>query len=59
MLNPTLGSTGTFLLLVAINIGSWFFVRGFVPETKGATLEELEERFDAQDGRDVQAAAPA
>jgi major inositol transporter-like SP family MFS transporter len=47
VLNSALGSTGTFLLFVAINVGSWLFVRRFVPETKGTTLEELEDRFEA------------
>ena len=48
VLNSALGSTGTFGLFVAVNIGSWLFVRKFVPETKGTTLEELEDRFEAQ-----------
>jgi MFS transporter, SP family, major inositol transporter len=48
VLNSALGSTGTFALFVAVNIGSWLFVRKFVPETKGTTLEELEDRFEAQ-----------
>ena len=48
VLNSALGSTGTFLLFVAINVGSWLFVRKFVPETKGTTLEELEDRFEAE-----------
>jgi MFS transporter, SP family, major inositol transporter len=48
VLNSALGSTGTFALFVAINIGSWLFVHKFVPETKGTTLEELEDRFEAQ-----------
>lgn len=50
LLNTALGSTGTFALFVAINIASWVFVRRYVPETKGTTLEELEERFEAHDG---------
>lgn len=33
---------------MAVNIGSWLFVRKFVPETKGTTLEELEDRFEAE-----------
>ena len=57
LLNSALGSTGTFGLFVAINIVSWLFVRRYVPETKGTTLEELEERFEAQDGTLVHAAA--
>ena len=48
LLNSALGSPGTFLLFAAINVGSWLFVRSCVPETKGTTLEELEERFEAQ-----------
>jgi MFS transporter, SP family, major inositol transporter len=48
LLNSALGSTGTFLLFVAVNVGSWFFVQRCVPETKGSTLEELEERFEAE-----------
>lgn len=48
LLNSTLGSTGTFLLFVAVNVGSWIFVQLWVPETKGTTLEELEERFEAE-----------
>jgi major inositol transporter-like SP family MFS transporter len=56
VLNSALGSTGTFALFVAVNVGSWVFVRKFVPETKGTTLEELEDRFEAQ-GPARQAAA--
>ncbi|MBJ8343871.1 sugar porter family MFS transporter [Antrihabitans sp. YC2-6] len=48
ILNSALGSTGTFGLFVAVNIASFAFVRRFVPETKGTTLEELEERFEEQ-----------
>lgn len=57
LLNSALGSTGTFGLFVAVNIVSWLFVRRYVPETKGTTLEELEERFEAQEGTRVPAAA--
>jgi len=45
ILNDALGSTGTFSLFVAVNIVSFLFVRRFVPETKGLSLEELEVRF--------------
>ncbi|MGB3355611.1 MAG: sugar porter family MFS transporter [Mycobacterium sp.] len=48
LLNNALGSTGTFALFVMVNIGSWFFVRRLVPETKGTSLEELEERLEAE-----------
>lgn len=48
LLNDALGSTGTFALFVAINLGSWVFVHRLVPETKGTSLEELEERLEAE-----------
>jgi MFS transporter, SP family, major inositol transporter len=48
LLNNALGSTGTFALFVLVNIGSWIFVHRLVPETKGTSLEELEERLEAE-----------
>ncbi|MFW0792248.1 sugar porter family MFS transporter [Gordonia sp. CPCC 205515] len=48
LLNSSLGSTGTFGLFVAVNIVSWVFVYRMVPETKGTTLEELEERLEVE-----------
>lgn len=48
LLNDALGSTGTFALFVVINIVSFVFVHRLVPETKGTTLEELEERLEAE-----------
>jgi MFS transporter, SP family, major inositol transporter len=48
VLNSALGSTGTFGLFVAVNLVSLYFVWKFVPETKGTTLEQLEDRFEAQ-----------
>lgn len=50
LLNNALGSTGTFALFVLINAISFLFVFRYVPETKDTTLEELEERFEAQHG---------
>ncbi|MXP22604.1 sugar porter family MFS transporter [Gordonia sp. HNM0687] len=47
LLNSALGSTGTFGLFVLVNIASWIFVFRTVPETKGTTLEELEERLES------------
>ncbi|GAB3228995.1 sugar porter family MFS transporter [Mycolicibacterium hippocampi] len=47
LLNNSLGSTGTFALFVLVNIGSFVFVRRLVPETKGTSLEQLEERLEA------------
>ncbi|RPA12693.1 sugar porter family MFS transporter [Gordonia sp. OPL2] len=48
LLNSALGSTGTFGLFVIVNIASWLFVFRAVPETKGTTLEELEEQLEAE-----------
>ena len=39
------GSTATFLLFAAINVGSIFFIMKFAPETKGHSLESLEEHL--------------
>jgi major inositol transporter-like SP family MFS transporter len=43
-----LGATGTFGIFVAINLLSIGFVRNYVPETRGRTLEELEDDFRAR-----------
>ncbi|MEU0497408.1 sugar porter family MFS transporter [Mycobacterium sp. NPDC006124] len=48
VLNSALGSTGTFGLFVLVNLVSLYFVFRCVPETKGTTLEELEDRFEAE-----------
>ncbi len=40
-----LGIATTFYVFVGLGILSWFFVRRFVPETRGRSLEEIEERF--------------
>lgn len=45
IVNGALGSTGTFGLFVLINVTSIFFVAKKVPETKGRSLEELEDQF--------------
>ncbi len=39
------GLSGTFFAFAILGIGAIHFVRKHVPETKGATLEELEHRF--------------
>ena len=38
-----LGQTATFWLYALVSIGAWFFVYFLVPETKGRTLEKIEE----------------
>jgi major inositol transporter-like SP family MFS transporter len=49
IVNSALGSTGTFGIFVLINIVSIFFVTKFVPETRGHSLEALEDNFRTQD----------
>jgi major inositol transporter-like SP family MFS transporter len=41
----TLGATATFGLFALINVGSILFVKKFAPETRGRSLEELEDDF--------------
>jgi major inositol transporter-like SP family MFS transporter len=54
----SLGSTGTFGIFVLINIMSIVFVAKFVPETKGHSLESLEDNFRTeQPGHLTQAGA--
>jgi major inositol transporter-like SP family MFS transporter len=48
IVNEALGSTGTFSLFVVINLVSLFFVAKTVPETKGRSLEEIENDFRTQ-----------
>jgi MFS transporter, SP family, major inositol transporter len=40
-----LGATLTFGLFALINVGSIVFVKVYAPETRGRTLEELEDDF--------------
>ena len=52
------GATVTFGLFVLINIGSIGFVAKFVPETRGRTLEELEDEFRTHDAAHLVDPAP-
>jgi major inositol transporter-like SP family MFS transporter len=45
LLVNAVGSTPTFALFALINLGSVFFVKKFTPETRGRSLEELEDEF--------------
>jgi len=38
-----LGHASTFLLYGVITVGAWFFIYKLVPETRGKTLEQIEE----------------
>jgi major inositol transporter-like SP family MFS transporter len=44
-----LGATLTFGLFALVNVGSIMFVKKFAPETRGRTLEELEDDFRAHE----------
>jgi major inositol transporter-like SP family MFS transporter len=55
----SLGSTLTFGLFAIINACSFFFVLKFCPETRGRTLEELEDDFRTHDAAHLVHEAPA
>jgi major inositol transporter-like SP family MFS transporter len=55
----TLGSTPTFGLFAIVNACSFFFVWKFCPETRGRTLEELEDDFRTHDAAHFVHKAPA
>ncbi len=42
-----IGIAGTFYVFVGLGVVSWFFVKAYVPETKGRSLEEIEEHLAA------------
>lgn len=54
-----LGATLTFGLFALINTGSIIFVFKFAPETRGRTLEELEDNFRTHDAGHLVKEAPA
>jgi major inositol transporter-like SP family MFS transporter len=54
-----LGASATFALFAVINTGSIVFVKKFAPETRGRTLEELEDDFREHDAAHFVHTAPA
>ncbi len=46
-LAQAIGLSGTFWLYGGLGVAGWIFVLGMVPETKGKTLEEIEEHWRA------------
>jgi major inositol transporter-like SP family MFS transporter len=55
----SLGATLTFGLFALVNVGSILFVKTFAPETRGRTLEELEDDFREHDAAHFVHDAPA
>jgi major inositol transporter-like SP family MFS transporter len=53
------GSTITFGIFALINLGSTIFVMKYAPETRGRTLEELEDDFRTHDAAHFVHKAPA
>ncbi len=41
----TIGEGNTFYIFTAFMVGTYFFVKKFIPETKGKSLEEIEKAF--------------
>ena len=48
------GLSTTFFIFVVLGIGAITFVKKFLPETKGLTLEQLEQQFRNYNGQDAQ-----
>jgi MFS transporter, SP family, major inositol transporter len=59
ILAKALGSTGTFAIFAVINAGAWVFAKKFAPETRGRSLEELEDDFRSHDAAHFVHEAPA
>ncbi|MEH7531126.1 sugar porter family MFS transporter [Priestia megaterium] len=53
VLLASIGLSTTFFVFVVLGIGAILFVEKFLPETKGLTLEELEQRFRSYDNEDA------
>jgi sugar porter (SP) family MFS transporter len=52
LLINALGSSGTFWLYGIISVGTIFFIKAFVPETKDRSLEEIENDWRVRAGMD-------
>ncbi|MGG3195315.1 sugar porter family MFS transporter [Priestia aryabhattai] len=52
VLLASIGLSTTFFVFVVLGIGAIIFVKKYLPETKGLTLEQLEQRFRNYDNKD-------
>ena len=59
LLVEAVGATVTFGIFALVNVCSIVFVKKFVPETRGRTLEELEDDFRDHDAAHLIKTAPA
>ncbi|WP_433505630.1 sugar porter family MFS transporter [Pseudonocardia halophobica] len=53
-----LGASATFGLFAVINVGSILFVQRYAPETRGRSLEELEDQLRRNDWKQAARSAP-
>ncbi|KRK64651.1 sugar transport protein [Companilactobacillus tucceti DSM 20183] len=45
IMNSTMGPSLTFIIFAIFNVIAWFFAYKCVPETRGLTLEEIQQKF--------------
>lgn len=55
----TFGRTATFLGYAVMNVACWFFVLRRVPETRGRSLEQIEQALRRRPGREARSAREA
>nr|WP_307859280.1 sugar porter family MFS transporter [Arthrobacter sunyaminii] len=59
MLTAGLGISGTFFLFAGLGVFAVLFVKAYLPETRGKSLEELEKQFHARDAAALRRPGPA
>ena len=58
VLTAAIGISGTFFLFSGVGIFAVLFVKAYLPETRGKSLEELEEQFHARDAAALRRQGP-